>query len=192
MKNLLLTTAAAVLMLGTVSAQAAGPFGSASAFDGFYIGGDIGGTNSGTNGFDDKYYGSGVTGGLFAGYGLTYNSFYFGAEANGSLSSLKTSIGDTDLSRKYGFGIAGRAGYLIAPTTLGYGVVGWERGRFELNNAVSSDNAWLDGLRLGIGLEHKLTQNVSLRGEFDYTAWQKKDGIGADEFALKAGIAYRF
>jgi outer membrane immunogenic protein len=205
MKHLLVTTAA-VLMLGTVAANAAGPFGSNSAFDGFYVGGDIGGAVSGTDAGDatktinssgfattpGKYYGNGVTGSLFGGYGLTYNSFYFGAEANGSLSNLKTSIGDADLSRKYGFGIAGRAGYLVAPNTLGYGVVGWERGRFELNTASSNDKAWLDGLRLGAGVEHKLTQNISLRGEFDYISWQKKDGVSADEFALKAGVAYRF
>lgn len=186
----LLTTAAAVLMLGSVAAHA-GPAN--QSFDGFYVGGDIGGTVSSTKvNSSDKIAGDGVLGGLFAGYGLTYNSLYFGAEANGSLSSLKSTLAGTDLTRKYGFGIAGRAGYVFNPTTMAYGVVGWERGRFEVKDAVSKDSAWLDGLRLGIGLEHKLTQNISLRGEFDYIKWQEKDGIRPNEYTLKAGVSYRF
>jgi len=190
MKHLLISTAAAVLLLGTAAANAGPAY---APFDGFYVGGEVGGVNSKTSvDSSDKLYGQGVTGALFAGYGVTYNSIYFGAEANGSLSSLKTTFGDDDLKRQYGFGVAGRLGYVVAPATLAYGVVGWERGKFELKAADVTDSQWLDGIRLGLGLEHKLTQNVSVRGEFDYTNWQKKDGLQADEFALKAGVAYHF
>lgn len=191
MKNLSLASTA--LLGALLLAGAAAHAGPAKSFDGFYIGGEVGGVNSSTKVNDsDRYFGQGITGGLFAGYGLTFGSFYFGAEANGSLSSLKTTLGATDLNRKYGFGIAGRAGYVMAPSTMAYGVVGWERGRFEakLNNA--SENTWADGLRLGAGVEHKLTQNISLRGEFDFTNWQKKEGIRSHEYSLKAGVSYRF
>jgi len=187
MKKTFLAAAAALALTAGVAHAAP------KNFDGFYVGAEIGGAVAGTENLGADFYGNGFTGGIFGGYGATFNDFYVGAELNGSITNLDTDFGNASLKKKHGYGIAARLGYLFAPSTLGYGVVGWERGRFELSSNGVDDSAWVDGLKVGAGLEYALDRNLSVRGELAFINWDKKDvGTKSHEIDAKVGVAYHF
>lgn len=196
MKKILIATAA----IGAVAFASAANAGPAKSFDGPYVGAEVGAAVSSTKEVDvfgkSDLYGQGLVGGGFLGYGLTFDKFYVGAEANGSLTNLETKAWDSALEKKYGLGLAARAGYLLSPATLGYGVVGWERGRFDLKTINdASHKFWADGLRVGAGLEQGITDNVAMRGELNLVMWQGKDfrvKSDAHEINAKVGLSYRF
>lgn len=186
MKKFLFPAVAALLL--TVGAAHAAP----KNFDGFYAGASVGGSVSRTGIAGVDLYGEGAKIGLLGGYGISFENFYFGAEANGSWANLETKVGGTTLEKDYGYGIGGRLGYVITPTTLGYGIVGWERGRFE-TTGVHGEN-WADGLKLGAGVEQVIADNITLRGELSAVNWKKKDldNVEVREIGAKLGLAYRF
>ena len=69
-----------------------------------------------------------------------------------------------------------RAGWLIKPTLLIYGVAGWSGAMMEYANVSGSDDwynpkgqFWANGWSLGSGLEHKLTEHWALRAEYRLT-----------------------
>ncbi|WP_314963980.1 outer membrane protein [Bradyrhizobium cosmicum] len=69
-------------------------------------------------------------------------------------------------------GAIGRAGYLVTPKLLLYGLGGLALGHFTFPDSanVSGPNGkWVAGYTAGLGGEFKLTQRWSLRGEYRYT-----------------------
>jgi outer membrane immunogenic protein len=100
---------------------------------------------------------------------------------------------------KYDFSIAARAG-IAFDRTLIYGKAGWVWGKFDLlytqtgnicccvpaavlldpSVFTSSASATLNGLLLGFGIEHALTQNITVKAEYNYLRF------GAKEFAFTA------
>jgi len=183
--------------LALASAASAGP---ADTFNGPYLGAEAGGAVSGTSIDTDvgsvDLYGQGATGGIFAGYGKTFGNFYVGGEASGTFGNVTTELLNVSLGKDYGYGIAARGGYLLGSGTLGYGVVGWERARFELKDDTSSLKEWVDGLRLGAGIEQGVSDSVSVRGEMSFVKWQGKDfgtdAVDAHDITAKVGLSYRF
>ena len=69
-------------------------------------------------------------------------------------------------------GAIGRAGYLVTPNVLLYGLGGLELGHFtypDSNDRFGGKNGkWVAGYTVGAGGEVKLTDNWSLRGEYRY------------------------
>jgi len=195
MKKILLASAALGAALAFGSAAYAGP---AKSFDGPYVGVEAGVGVSNTSvpaPASADLYGQGAFGGIFAGYGKTFNSFYVGGEANGSFGNIETEDFAGTLEKNLGYGVAARAGYVLGSSTLGYGVLGWERGRFELKDTIGTEKDWVDGLRLGAGVEQGVSDSVSLRGELNFVKWQDKDfsyDVEAHEINAKVGLSYRF
>ncbi len=68
-----------------------------------------------------------------------------------------------------------RGGFLVSPTTLAYGLVGWTGAQFEYENVTDNlfyqpeDRFWANGITFGGGVEQKLAPNWSLRAEYRYT-----------------------
>ncbi|MFB6414401.1 outer membrane protein [Bradyrhizobium tunisiense] len=68
-------------------------------------------------------------------------------------------------------GVIGRAGYLVTPKLMLYGVGGLALGHFTLpdpGNFSGPDGKWVAGYTAGAGAEFRLTQRWSLRGEYRY------------------------
>lgn len=194
MKKIVLAAFALALSMGAAHAADA-------KFDGFYgglkgtysnggvdLGGDAGvGTSLDIDGFG---------GGAFAGYGKTFGNWYVGGELSADYAKLSGEIAgsDADVTKSHSFGAAVRAGYLVSPNVLGYGLVGVERGKFKANiDGLGEDSANLIGFRAGIGAETFMTKNVSLRTEVSYVNWGGKGDVdGIDELRADVGVAYHF
>jgi outer membrane immunogenic protein len=76
--------------------------------------------------------------------------------------------------------VYGRAGFAVTPNVLVFGLVGWSwldiNTDFRIRDIESddtifhhSDNRFADGLTFGGGLEWKVTDNVSIRGDYRFT-----------------------
>lgn len=182
MKKYLLASVALALSLGVAHAGD-------SKFDGAY-GGVSTSYGSGKNSDVDV---DGFGGGAFGGYGKTFGNWYVGGELNADFSTADGSEGGVKLEKKYSYGVAARAGYLLNEKILGYGVLGWERGKFEGKDAAGKVSDDLNGIRVGLGVETFVHNNVSLRGELNYIDWKDKDGFGdGHEYRANIGVAYHF
>jgi outer membrane immunogenic protein len=181
------------------------------------------------------------TGGLAGGQvGCNYQdgNWVFGAEGEGYWSGMKTTdasssaivngegFRDTDTAKnKYDFSIAARAG-IAFDRTLVYGKAGWVWGKFDFLSSdtnftgvgippvirSSSASGTLDGLLLGVGIEHALTNNWTVKLEYNFLKYGSKelsftscdntrtptcfaDGTGtvrADKQIFKIGANYLF
>lgn len=180
MKKLIIALAATVLAASAAHAD--------SAFDGFYAGvnGSYGKVDAGPS--DDTAF----SGSAFAGYGVTFDKFYFGAEADAGLSGAEIKDGGTTFEQKWNYGATARVGYVVSPKVLAYGVAGWHRAELEAKNGASED-ASADGLSFGFGAETFVKKNVTARSELTYTDWNGKDGApDAKEIKTTVGLAVRF
>jgi outer membrane immunogenic protein len=141
------------------------------------------------------------TGGLAGGQlGCNYQdgNWVFGLEGEGYWSGMKST--DTSLNsegfgsretakNKYDFSIAARAG-ITFDRTLVYGKAGWVWGKFDflstdtrfccsitggprLITDAASDT--LNGLLLGVGIEHALTNNWTVKLEYNYLKYGSKE-----------------
>jgi opacity protein-like surface antigen len=101
----------------------------------------------------------------------TFNSV---STSNGVVTSTSSGISATDSNQQLRskVGAVGRAGYLVTPNVLLYGLGGLELGHFtypDSNDRFGGKNGkWVAGYTVGAGGEVKLTDNWSLRGEYRY------------------------
>jgi len=153
-----------------------------------------------------NYGATGTTGGIFAGYGKEFGKFYLGAEAEASLGNAqeKTNItlGNsyvyTDVQHKYDYGLSIRPGFLVSDNLLLYTRIGFVRSRFDDN--ATDTNVNLNGLRLGLGTEFALSNNLNARLDWVYTNYQSNNYSDAYQIsktdtssnAFRVGLAYHF
>lgn len=129
--------------------------------------------------------GLGVT--IYAGYDLPVSENAFvGVEANFDLGSAKVGE-DVDGSFKLdnAFGASARAGYNLNSSTALYGRVGFQRSRTTERADTEKLSTSRNGLRLGAGLETALSEQLSLRAEYNRTSYGltklKKLDLGANQ-----------
>ncbi|MCH8685022.1 outer membrane protein [Pedomonas mirosovicensis] len=166
------------------NAQSAQP----ELFNGPYAGAEIG--------WEDNRgdLGNGFNYGVFGGYNAQVApQIVAGVEAKAALSTADGDIGpDDEIRAGRSFGIAGRVGYLAAPTTLFFGKVGYEnvRTRLEYNpDPLGLDNGFNnDAIVLGGGVEYAIMPSATLRVGYDYT--NGEDGFRRHQ--IKSGIAFHF
>jgi outer membrane immunogenic protein len=145
------------------------------------------------------------TGGLAGGQvGCNYQqgNWVFGAEGEGYWSGIKSTNASSNsfeginenrfadtAKNKSDFTIAARAG-ITFDRTLVYGKAGWAWGKFDFdatNDSIccsfnggpfhSSDSAsgTLNGLLLGVGIEHAITNNWTVKLEYNYLKYGSKE-----------------
>jgi outer membrane immunogenic protein len=199
MKHLLAT--ASFLVLGSASVLAAdlpvkyraAPIMAAPVFSwtGCYVGVHGGGGVMRDNWTDEN--GSGGLAGGQIGCNYQDGNWVFGVEGEGWWSGHKARYSDlnsegfgyTQTTRnKHDFSIAARAG-IAFDRTLVYGKAGWVWGRFDLDDRQTysyqsyyyTDTAseTLNGLLLGVGIEHAITPNWTIKAEYNYLRFGSKD-----------------
>lgn len=191
---------ASISIAGVASAQN-------SAFEGAYVGGQIGYSNinvevtvAGVGSADDNLDGFG--GGGFIGFGGTNGQLYGAVEAELGFDGADwsaTSGGITaDVEAQLTFGFGARIGAVIDDRYLIYGRAGWARTNVELSvTGIGSDNEDFDGFRFGGGLEWMPADNIGVRGEYTYTIYDDPFDISGVDFdlnqhLLRIGVAYYF
>ena len=178
MKKILMTAALASVV--NVAAASSAP----------YVGASLGIVNNSTS--------SGVVNGaagvfrglpfnVFAGYGgLLDQGFYLAGELTGTLGTGEISNAN-GLKTTYGYGASIIPGVQLSDHTLAFARAGVVRSRFSSVNAMST------GGQVGLGLQTSLTQNVDLRGEYDFTAYRSVSTVGAPRSdAFTVGLVYKF
>ena len=153
-----------------------------------YVGASVGvNVNSSTNAVGGN---PGVFRGIpvkvFAGYGsLLSQSFYLAGELTATLGTGEISTSN-NMKTSYGFGLGVLPGVMLNDSTMAYARVGYVRERF------SSLNSMVNGGQVGLGLQTSVTQNIDVRGEYDYTDYKNVGAVRsprADEYTL--GLVYK-
>lgn len=178
---------------------AVAPAAASEGFEGFYVGASAGYLFSNTDVlldivgpatlYDIKGMGGeGPSFGLHAGWGTMLGQsgkVYAGIEAayqfnNGIDSSAYVSIpARLQLEEQDSWNISGRLGYLFTQDTMVYGRLGFVRTKFSFSYSGATpgptykDHA--NGLIAGLGVEHHLNKQWSLRGEYAYLNHEDMD-----------------
>jgi opacity protein-like surface antigen len=161
-------------------------------YDGFYVGlqGGFGALISNNAGdrnppqtLQVKRAGSGATGGLLAGVGITFGPIYVGAEAEAELGNADWNI-ERDpngrvysVTKDYTLGASGRLGYIIHDNTLIYGRAGIADTRFknryfdEHGINYVTPNLTKTGLRVGGGVEMPIASGMLVRLDYTWTRY---------------------
>ena len=126
---------------------------------------------------------------VFGAEGEGYWSGIKATRANSSASINSEGFTDTDTAKnKYDFSIAARAG-IAFDRTLVYGKAGWVWGKFDFLNTTTrtfgpnsvpflgtaAANGTLNGLLLGVGIEHAVTNNWTVKLEYNYLRYGSKE-----------------
>lgn len=110
---------------------------------------------------------------LFAGYGgVVSENFYLAGELDGTITTAK--LNNTGgLKSTYAFGLSALPGIMLSDHTLAFARVGVNNTRF------SQLEKNMVGGKFGAGMQTSLTQNVDLRGEYDYTIYRTAHYYGS-------------
>lgn len=138
------------------------------------------------------------SGGSFRGMPLTINAGY-GAKVNQNLylaGEVFGVIGTATLDSNpnngfnskttYGYGASFIPGIMLSDHTMTYARLGVVKSRFTNNSAT------VFGGQAGLGIQTSLTQNWDLRGEYDYTAYNKVSNVSPKADAFNMGLVYKF
>lgn len=153
----------------------------------------------------------GLNGGIHLGYRWQSDRWVFGPEVSLEGGNVKDSYdnatgnGETKLKNMAALRL--KTGYLVNDQTLIYGIAGVAKAKFDYDVALDSP-AWnLDenfsrtGYVVGLGIERKLTERISITGEYEYANFGKKTLTGdagitteaTPKFSnVKIGVNFRF
>lgn len=155
-----------------------------------YIGASTGVTTNTANKTSGSYRGMPFN--VFAGYGgIITQSFYLAGELTGTIANAD--IANNGLRSTSGFGGSMIPGVMLSDHTLAFARAGIVRTHFSVPGSSGKNQT---GGQFGLGMQTSLTQNLDLRGEYDYTAYRSINSYGisykprTDQFTL--GLVYKF
>lgn len=133
-----------------------------------YVGAGIGITSNTSNQTlpSSAGYYRGVPFNVFVGYGgILSETFYIGGELDSTL--WNATINESGhMKSTYGIGLSILPGVMLNETTLGFVRLGVVKTKF------SELNSWKTGAEFGAGMQTNVTQNIDVRGEYDYYAYK--------------------
>ena len=104
-------------------------------------------------------------------------------EATESTGKLSTAVGNIEVGRDLYAG--GRLGYVLGDSTLLYAKAGYTNAR---SSSPGLGGANGDGVRVGAGLEFKLSENTFARGEYRYSNYE--DGVSRNQGLIGLGVKF--
>lgn len=125
--------------------------------------------------------------GLHAGYRWQRNDWVFGPELwieGGSIDATDRIAfsapgialdDDLESSVNYILGLQFKTGYVANPRTLVYGTAGLVHGDFDYEYGAMKEGYTASGYSLGLGVERKLRENLSVFAEWQYRNFGKTD-----------------
>lgn len=209
----LAATTAAVAVPAT--AQDAGPFtgpraGVILGYDALRPGDTQDSLIRGDQGSDGFLYGGDI------GYDIAFNGLVVGVEGEITGSTGRVD-NDPRNPSDFGFGrvkagrdlyAGARIGFVVAPTTMIYGKVGYTNARLDLTRVDTTTetgrNFNLDGYRLGAGVEQSLSPRTYAKLEYRYSNYGDARlnypngastgtfGVDTDRHQVAAGLGFRF
>lgn len=123
---------------------------------------------------------------IFGGYGgIVSPGIYLAGELSADLTSINLSSSSL-LKTTYGLAASVIPGILLSDTTMLYGRAGVIRSNFSYPGY----HNYANGGQLGLGMQTRVAQNLSLRGEYVYTSYSRSLSPTSDQFNL--GLVYKF
>jgi outer membrane immunogenic protein len=135
-------------------------------------------------------------------------------DTEGTFHSDSTTVHVSAFNIKNAWTVGGRAGVLITPSTLAYGLLGYSWFDFDNLRVSAADSSGgggggfsgmlnepiRNGITVGGGIEQKITPNLSLKAEYRFTdlgdVHQAIDTVQIDRHSniqmVRVGAAYRF
>lgn len=187
------------------------------AWQGAYVGAALGyafngddriGTNDGaTRGTLGTAELSGGNFGVQAGYRWQRNNWVFGPELSYTTGSIEDDFeygaGPTEFKSEVNntIGLTVKAGYLVRPDTLVYGLAGYKKGDFTYTNGGTEIDYDADGYVVGVGAERMISDRMSLFAEYEYSNFGRTEvdlggGVTTEatpEFSnVKMGLNFKF
>jgi outer membrane immunogenic protein len=190
-------------MAADLPMQTKAPVYATPAFNwsGFYIGAQVGGGTMSTDVTQGttNSVGKGAIAGGQIGYNYQDGNWVFGIEGEGYWSNIKLNQNFSEandlgvVTGTFGNSIENRSDYTIAgrvgmafDRTLIYGKGGWAWGAFRsssFNNDLTPPpfsqsfygSGTLDGFLVGVGVEHALTRNWTVKFEYNYIGYGAKE-----------------
>lgn len=146
---------------------------------------------------------SGAIADIHAGYRWQPGVFVWGVELGVEGGNVEDSDGGSSTEMKYGVTLRGMSGWTPNDTTLIYGFAGVAHGKFDYTvggdmnfNGETSETGYV----VGFGVERLLNDRWSIRGEYQYADFGKKE-LEANGFvtevtpkfqSVRVGVNYRF
>jgi outer membrane immunogenic protein len=229
MKKLCMIASAAILAAGSV--QASGPGAAPSepivyhqpvsgfSWGGMYAGASLGyGSSNYAGTFTSTFLfpiearfdlgGQGMVGAVQLGYNfMASDRVVVGVQADATFSRIETPLDilpflEYTLGARTIYTVAGRAGYLTTPDTMVYGLLGASRGNFRGSSTLGSYDFTQNGLAIGMGIETRLTDRMTLGLEYRYNRFGRINVIDAGPAAqlnfntsvqtIRASLNYHF
>lgn len=140
------------------------------------------------------YGNTSISGGIFGGYNYQVSpnyilggEVYYDATAGNTFPFLSA-----ELNGQYG--IRGRAGYVMGNSLI-YGAVGVDFGMFDVTGSPPGASETVTGYSGALGLEHMLSNQLSVRAEYSYTQYEEYfvfPGFTPTVKSIRLGMAYHF
>lgn len=155
-----------------------------------YLGGGVGiivnTTTSDNNVPSQPGFFRGLPVNIFAGYGgVISQNFYLAGEVFGTVGTAEISSSNSSVRSSYSYGASLLPGLMLSDHTFAFVRAGVVRTSFVSRSQT--------GGQAGIGLQTSVTQNIDVRGEYDFTAYGSFDGVGAPRSdASNIAVVYKF
>jgi outer membrane immunogenic protein len=138
----------------------------AAPFEGAYVGAGATVDNINLSGEAQGFGFAGAGATAFGGYQMKLGGAFIGLEGNIDLNTADAA----GIDAKWGWGVGGRVGVVVKDSTGVYVRAGYQRNKIGADGLGSY---WGDGVRMGGGIETGLTDQLSLRAEFNHVNYEQ-------------------
>ena len=178
----------AVLLASAAAAPAlAQDAASGATFTGAHVEALGGGDRVQANGGHDD----GILYGVGAGYDIQRGGAVIGIEGEATDSTQKQAFGGLTEKASRDLYVGGRVGTVVGGNNLFYLKAGYTNARFKAEGTATGVNVAegnLDGVRVGAGVEHALSNHAFVKAEYRYSNYQQ----GVSRNQVLAGVGLRF